>query len=267
MMYTIYKIELGEAWNAGGVGLQSARRGDLGVTPVPRPADAATADIGAAEPPPIEPRTLADEVADRIVQSIAAGRHRPGDRILEGETANALNVSRVPVREAFRRLEAQGILVNTPNRGSTIAVFDEKKIEELYEVRTAIETIAARHAVAVLGSDPAGMEVLERIIDEMRVAALAGDVPRVSRTDLEFHRALIEISGHDLAATIWAGLSQHVLIVFGMETYRDPDLHGVVRQHEDLRDAIVGGDLPAIDREIVRHITGYRALKLSQGGQ
>ena len=86
--------------------------------------------------------SLAFQVADFIVDGIAAGSFQFGQRLIETELAAQLRVSRVPIREAVKMLEAQGILVVTPHRGARVAEFDDLKMDRIREARLALERLA-----------------------------------------------------------------------------------------------------------------------------
>ncbi|MEQ8966725.1 MAG: GntR family transcriptional regulator [Azospirillaceae bacterium] len=214
---------------------------------------------------PIRRRTIAEEVADRIIMAIAARDPAPGDRVVEQEIAARFGVSRIPVREAMHKLETQGVLTSAPRRGTRVAPFDERKIDEVYEVRVAMEKILLRHALPRFAEDPSLIEPLDRLIAAMGQAGTHGDTVAVNRADLDFHRHIAAVSGHGMARTLWEGISRHVQIIFGMELYRDPDVDAVVRQHVELRDLIAAGRVDAVDEAIEQHIAGYRSLVWGRG--
>ena len=105
---------------------------------------------GAGSPlSPIErSRTTAEEVEDRLIMAIARGDIASGERITEAEIAAAMNVSRVPAREAMQKLQLRGILVGGAQRGLRVADYSEQRIAELFELRLAIETIIFQHVMA-----------------------------------------------------------------------------------------------------------------------
>ena len=91
----------------------------------------------------LQPRTLVHQVIDALVAGASEGLILPGDRIIETELAAQLGVSRVPVREALRVLESQGIVVNEPYKGIRLTPVTPERIDQLIEVRVALETTAA----------------------------------------------------------------------------------------------------------------------------
>src|SRR3954469_14550899 len=95
----------------------------------------------------LEPRALSDRLVDPLKRVIIAGELRPGDRVLETDLAEQLGVSRGPVREAFRELEQEGLLISYPHRGTFVATLPEDEIEEVYALRAHLEGYAARRVV------------------------------------------------------------------------------------------------------------------------
>lgn len=209
---------------------------------------------------PIRRRLIGEEVAERLIAAIASGDYQPGRRLLEQEVAETLGVSRVPVREAIHELALQGILQEAGGRGWCVAPFDDKQIDEIYSVRLAIEGMMLTTALPRFQERPELFEPLDRQIRELRAAADAGDTVALNRADLAFHRAALEVADNRLGLKIWEGLSRQVLIIFGMETYRDPDLPAIVEQHVSLRRTLAEGDAKAVTEELREHITGFRSL-------
>lgn len=197
-----------------------------------------------------------------MLLAIAAGRHPPGARLVESDLAAELGTSRVPVREALQELALYGVLTPAGARGWRVADFDERQIEETYQIRVALERLMLVQAAPVIAAEPTRIENLRRRIDEMRRAARERDAMAINRLDLAFHREALAAADHALGLKMWEGISRHVQIIFGMELYRDPDLEAVTRQHEALLAALLAGDAAALEREIERHIRGYRSLTL-----
>src|SRR5262249_20596397 len=108
-------------------------------------------------------QSLAAMVAEFIVDGIASGAFQFGQRLVETDLARQLNVSRVPIREAIKMLEAQGILLVIPHRGAYIAEFDERKIERICQARAALENLALPDALAARRPRPARLASLETL--------------------------------------------------------------------------------------------------------
>ncbi|WP_119388447.1 GntR family transcriptional regulator [Taklimakanibacter lacteus] len=202
--------------------------------------------------------SLAEQAAEAIVGGIAAGIFKPGERLVEAHLAATLQMSRVPLREALKILEAQGIVASTPHRGTFIPAFDDRRIDQICEARIALEKIALRDAVANRKELPALLGRLDAIIATMEQAAARLAWMDVSKADLAFHRAICEASGNAIVQTLWESLARHVLIVFGQEIRDEKDALVMGPHHRRLRDLIAAGDIAALTAEIPGHILRLR---------
>jgi DNA-binding GntR family transcriptional regulator len=202
--------------------------------------------------------SLAEQAADAIVTGVAAGALKPGERLVETDVASFLKISRVPLREAFKILETQGILENTPHRGTRVAMFDEARSTQICEARVALERIALKSAVAQYQQNQQHLERLDKIISTMEHAASGLEWMEVSRADLSFHREVCRASGNGIVATLWETLARHVFIIFGKEIRNERDAEIVGPQHRKLRDLIARGDTEKLHTEIERHIMRLR---------
>jgi DNA-binding GntR family transcriptional regulator len=205
--------------------------------------------------------SLAEQAADAIVMGVSAGALKPGQRLVETEVAGLLQVSRVPLREALKILETQGIVESIPHRGTRIASFDETRVLQICEARIAIERIALSYAVPIYRADPALLSRLDRIIAVMARAAERMEWIEISKADLDFHREICRASGNSIVATLWEALARHVFIVFGHEIRDERDAPIMAPQHRRLRDLISAGDLGTLNEEIETHIMRLRRRK------
>lgn len=198
---------------------------------------------------------LAQQVADRIVEAIAAGTIRPGQRVTDTEIAARFGVSRNPVREAMKILEAQGIVTSNPHRSTQVVVFDERKVAQIAAARVAIEKIAFGDAAAAYAADPALLRELDRLIDAMTQSARQQDLLGITRADLAFHRAVCVASRNEIILTLWETIARHMRISFNLELQRDNAPPGAIASHHRaLRDALATGRREVVEREIEEHI-------------
>ncbi len=210
---------------------------------------------------PLAPLNLATQVADRLVEGIADGRLKSGQRLIESELAADLGISRIPVREALRELESQGLLVSRPHRGIHLIEFDAAWLQQLYEMRVALERVSWRHAAAAYHREPARLARLDALIERMRGAVAEGDRQAVNRTDIAIHEALCEESGSPLLMTLWRAIRRHVLIVFAQETSGATDLRAILDQHVRLRALLRTGNEQDLERELQDHVLGHLSLQ------
>jgi DNA-binding GntR family transcriptional regulator len=142
---------------------------------------------------PAEARTLAATVAGRLRSLILSGQLPPGSSLRLGPLAASLGISVMPVRDALQRLEADGLVVVTPRRGTVVAELSVEDAEEIYALRVALEALCARQAAEHLTDlDVAGLERLFRAMEE---AHESGDLEGFMDRDQAFHARLYALSG------------------------------------------------------------------------
>jgi DNA-binding GntR family transcriptional regulator len=200
---------------------------------------------------------LSEQVADSIVDAIAAGTLEPGQRIVETDLAARLKVSRVPVREAVKTLVAQGILESGPSRRIRVAALDETKIDQICEIRTALEKIAGKDASRVYGREPERLAALDAIIASIDAAARRRDAAALNKADIAFHREVCLTAGNAMVLTLWSALSRHIAIIFGRELLTDGAIEVAADQHRELRQLLARGG-PRLGRAIEAHIMQQR---------
>jgi DNA-binding GntR family transcriptional regulator len=202
---------------------------------------------------PLTPRTLVDHVVEAIVQAAATGIFMPGDRIVEADVARRLNVSRVPVREALRLLESQGIVVSMPYRGMRLMEVSADRLRKILEVRLALETLAAFMLREACAENPQILAPLEAISAQLQAAAIAGDRFGIATLDTRFHRTLCRLTGNEILVATWEPLACQLTIIFGLSTLQN-DMMAIAREHFVLTDLIRSGDKAALERNLQLHI-------------
>jgi DNA-binding GntR family transcriptional regulator len=222
-------------------------------------------EILTPEPPPalaLAPNPgMAERAAEAIVLGVASGALQPGQRLVEVELARLLQMSRVPLREALKILEAQGIVESTPHRGTRLATFDEDRIDEICEARLALERIAIPAAIAAYKRDPALVARLDRILSQMERAARHLEWIDISKADLAFHREITRASGNAIVQKLWDALARHVFIVFGKEIRSERDAKAIVPTHRRLRDMLAAGQAKSLHDELDQHILRLQRRK------
>jgi DNA-binding GntR family transcriptional regulator len=203
------------------------------------------------------PRLLAEDVANAIVERTARGYFRPGQRLIETEVARELGVSRLPLREALKALESQGIVVSTPHRGTRLMEVNESRLQKVLEVRRVLERLALDAALPVLRANPEKLKPFDRYLRNMERAVLKGDRFGLAIADLRFHRELCVASGNEVLLTLWNALSRQLIIIFGLASLRDPSLHDYYMSHVKLRRLLVEGDVGQTQRAIENHASGW----------
>lgn len=187
---------------------------------------------------PDTPLSSGEAAYSALLASIREGVFVPGDRLREEDVAQRLNLSRTPVREALRRLEADGIVEHRARVGAVIRVLSHSEVVELYEMRCVLERTAAELA-ARHGAD-AEFDVLDdlnaQILEERRNPA------RAAAINGEFHRGLY-LAGRNRFLLEAARALNNSLLLLGPTTFTDEArIDTVVGQHAGIVDALRAGD-------------------------
>jgi DNA-binding GntR family transcriptional regulator len=201
----------------------------------------------------VRPRTLVAQASEAIIAAAARGVILPGDRIVEADIARSLGISRVPVREALRLLESQGLVVSEPYRGMKLVPLTRERLHEVIEVRVAIETVAARRVLAAGRNTDVALRPLSRAIDELELMAVRGDISGLASADASFHRELCRLSGNAVLCSIWEPIALQMTISVGLSALGKP-MQGIVDEHRRLLEAVLAGDAVGLDRAIEEHI-------------
>ena len=135
---------------------------------------------------------LREVVCETLRDAVRRGVLKPGERLMEIQLAEELGVSRTPVREAIRKLEMEGYVIMMPRRGTYIADLSIRDINEVFEIRTSLESLASGLAAERITEDE--LEKLQRLLVEIGAHIKSGDMESIVRTDTEFHDLLYQAS-------------------------------------------------------------------------
>lgn len=200
---------------------------------------------------PVQPRTMVEQAAEAIVGAAVRGVFLPGDRLVEAEIARDLNISRVPVREALRLLESQGIVTNTPYKGMRLMTLSNERVRELVSVRTALERLAAEQMLA--RKQPDAMDALQVAMSRLRDATRRTDRIELAAADIEFHTELVRSAQNHVLLGLWNSLSRQLMVLFGL-TIPERSAAQIIETHGALLDALDRADLKAFDKAFAAHV-------------
>ncbi|APE19821.1 MULTISPECIES: GntR family transcriptional regulator [Streptomyces] len=197
------------------------------------------------------PQTAQQFVLEELRRAITSGELRPGGQIRQDALAARFEVSRVPLREALKALEAEGLVVHHIHRGYFVAELSLADLEEIYRIRELLETEAVRLAVRRL---PDGIvATLEGIQREVERAAEEGDVTAMAAANRLFHFTLIEASGMPrlvrLITTLWDSTDAYRALYYA----EDPHRKQAVREHRAVISSLRQGDEEATVRWLDEH--------------
>ena len=188
------------------------------------------------------PESLIDRTYQQMLAAIADGTLLPGQRIRQAELADTLGVSRQPVSHALHLLKRQGLVEDYGRKGMRVVPLDPIRVMQLYQVREAIDGLAARLA-AQRSHDHTERDSLKRQRDAGAQFDASTPIPTLVRADTDFHRTLYRLSGNpaieEMTSPLWPHLMRSMAMVL-----RAPDYAARVWHHEHLAivDRILAGD-------------------------
>lgn len=201
---------------------------------------------------------LRDKVCEELRDRIITGRLAPGDRLVERDLAEEFEVSRVPVREAIRILLGEGFLTAQSPRRIVVRGHDRKDVENLFDMREALEVLAARRAAE--RADELGIKELRRLLEQAHRATLAGHPEQVSRANAALHHQITRLADNELLAATIEPLEGRLRWLF-----QQIDEPGVLwEEHRGLCETIAAGDADAAAVSALRHIQHYRQVALQR---
>ena len=206
-------------------------------------------------------KPLAHEVIETLRQAIWDRQLQPGVRLREEEVAEALNVSRGPVREALMQLEYEGLVIRERNRGATVARLSLEDLNEVYSLRKAMEMLALR--LTIQNHSAAHMEQLDAVLRDM-AAVLDEPVTEQQAADLDvrFHEIIFEASQHKRLHHFWTVLKQQIYVFLLTRNVANPDFREyMLPGHQAIADAIRNRDEATATRLLREHLNvGYERV-------
>ncbi|MFD8210192.1 GntR family transcriptional regulator [Streptomyces sp. NPDC059695] len=198
--------------------------------------------------------STAERVADILRTRIAEGYFPPGARLSEESIGGALGVSRNTLREAFRLLTHERLLVHELNRGVFVRVLAVGDVDDLYRTRRLVECAVVRG----LGQPPFAVDGLAAAVDEGEAAARAEDWTGVSTANIHFHRELVALAGSARTDELMRGVLAELRLAF--HVVDDPRaLHApYLLRNREILDALRAGERASAERLLARYLDDSR---------
>jgi DNA-binding GntR family transcriptional regulator len=212
------------------------------------------------------PGTAKDRALEYVKAQVLTGAFPGGELISEGDVATALGMSRTPVREAFLRLEAEGLLRLYPQRGALVVPVSPDEARAVIEARLLLEQFAA---TKVVQRGPAACAaVFERLTGELRRqrdAAAAPDWREFLDADRAFHAVTLDESGNAILSGLYSSLRDRQTRMIRESAMRDPNrMTTIMDEHLGIAEALRDGDLERAQRAIRTHLAGtVRAIGIA----
>jgi len=203
---------------------------------------------------PLEPApNLNEQVYTRILEAITDRTLLPGQRITQSELAERLGVSRQPVSQALHLLHRQGLLAESGRRGFEVTQLDPVRIRQLYEVRGAIDALAARLAAGRVKVDAAGRARLEAALRAGRAIDRKTPLARLIALDVDFHTAIYRLAGNpaieEMIAPQWLHMRRSMATVLAELDYRE----SAWTEHDAVAAQILAGNVKGAESAAQAH--------------
>ncbi|MFE5892181.1 GntR family transcriptional regulator [Streptomyces sp. NPDC002285] len=211
-----------------------------------------------APPAPLKQPPAADRVYTHVKQGVLDRRYEGGTLLTEGELAEAVGVSRTPVREALLRLEVEGLIKLYPKKGALVLPVSAQEIKDVVETRMLVEEHAARKAVP---APPALIERLEELLARQKAQAAAGDLAGAAVTDRCFHVEIVRSGGNEILSRLYDQLRDRQLRMGVAVLHSHPDrIAKTLVEHEEILQALRAGDAEEAVGLVHRHIGWFSHL-------
>jgi len=203
---------------------------------------------------PLDPApNLIDQAYTRILEAITDRTLLPGQRIRQNELAEKLGVSRQPVSHALHLLHRQGLVAESGRRGFEVTQLDPERIRQLYEVRSAIDALAAHLAAERVRTDAAARERLEKALQAGRTIDRQSPLSTLIALDVDFHGAIYHLAGNpaieEMIAPQWTHMRRSMATVLTELDYRE----NAWSEHEAIAAEIFAGNAKAAESAAQAH--------------
>jgi len=177
----------------------------------------------------IERGPLAEKVATVLRESITEGRLMPGDRLPEVWLSGQLEVSRAPIREALRILELEGLVEIVPQKGARVRGLTAKDLDNIYELRSTLDSLAIRLATEHLEKDD--LSYLEKLLGRMKGCVRRDDSAAYKKLNAEFHQFFYQRSQNDWLCGVNGSLMKHIMRLRSFSFSKPERLRQSYRDH------------------------------------
>lgn len=195
---------------------------------------------------------LRDVVFNTLRQAILKGELKPGERLMEIQLAQRLGVSRTPIREAIRKLELEGLVLMIPRKGAEVAKITEKSMQDVLEVRRALEGLAIQLACGRITKEE--IALLENNAKKFAETTKTGDLVLMAEADEAFHVVIYNATKNDRLIYILNNLREQ-MYRYRLEYIKDDKIHPVIlKEHEEIVRTVKNRDEAQAYHAICVHI-------------
>jgi DNA-binding GntR family transcriptional regulator len=205
---------------------------------------------------------LRDVVFNTLRKAILTGELKPGERLMEIHLADKLGVSRTPIREAIRKLELEGLVTMIPRRGAEVAQITEKSMNDVLEIRRAVDALCAELACDRITKEE--LENLKCACDVFAQAVATKDIQKIAEADVELHDIIVQATGNSRLVQLVNNLSEQ-MYRYRFEYIKDYTQHEkLVEEHRIIYESIVKKDKQTASAAAKMHIDNQERTIIAQ---
>ena len=197
------------------------------------------------------------QIRNQVVTAIASGELKPGERLMELQLAAKLGVSRTPIREAIRMLEQEGLAVTIPRKGAEVAKMTEKDMEDVLQVREALDELAASVACEQISEEQ--LAVLRRTMHEFEESTKTRDLKRIAEADVRFHDIIYQATGNPRLVSMLSNLGEQ-MYRYRVEYLKEEKNYPVlIREHALIVEGLTVKDKKKVTDTMHTHVKNQAA--------
>ena len=205
---------------------------------------------------PINTSTLAEQASAVLREWIASGELRGGERLVEAKIADRMQISRGPLREALKHLQAEGLVREEPRRGTFVAELTPEDVRDVYDLRGALEAQAARSVIE--DGNTVALAALEKTLSAIGDAERKNDRYALARADFTFHETLCRVSGNSRLLEVFVRHATEMRVLLRLDDYWYSAPEGEMAEHSELIEAVRSNDPEVAGKAFREHAAWAR---------
>lgn len=195
---------------------------------------------------------LRDVVFNTLREAILKGELKPGERLMELQLAAKLGVSRTPIREAIRMLEQEGLAVTIPRKGAEVAKMTEKDMEDVLQIREALDELAAKIACEQISEEQ--LEELVATMHEFEESTKTDNVKKIAEADVKFHDIIYQSTGNQKLVNMLNNLREQ-MYRYRVEYLKDENNYPtLMKEHKDIVEGLVRKNKTQVTETMHQHV-------------
>jgi DNA-binding GntR family transcriptional regulator len=207
-------------------------------------------------------KSLREEVYDSLKKSILHGKLKGGQRLIEEQLANQIGISRTPVREAFHKLERDELVTRLPKGGFGVREFTKEDVEEIFGIRSALESYAAY--LATLHISPEKISNLEKKIEETEKALKSGDDDKVVQLHTEFHDLLYKSCWSKKLIEMINNFRDYFYRYRSALLHTEKGIHDSIEDHRHMLEAMKKKNPRLVERLVRNHLARGKEIIIKE---